>query len=90
MIDSLKTFPVDEDYINKVSESQRRSHETSLEQNRYWLSSLVSYAFREQDPRLILDYPKLIETLTPETIQETAGKYFNTENYIRVVLKPED
>ena len=90
VIDSLKTYPVEDDYISKVSESQRRSHETSLGQNRYWLSNLVSYAFREEDPRLMLDYPGLIESLTPETIQETASKYFDTENYIQVVLKPEE
>jgi zinc protease len=90
VIDSLKTFPVDEDYISKVTEAQRRSYETSLKRNRFWLSSLVSTAFRGQDPGLILEYPMLVDSLTADKVRDTARKYFNTGNYIQVVLMPED
>jgi len=88
VIDSLKTYPVGDEYINKVSESQRRSYETSLKRNRFWLSGLVSYSFRGQDPGLILEYPDLVDSLTSGIIQETARKYFSMHNYIQVVLKP--
>jgi len=88
VIDSLKQHPVDPSYITKVSETQKRSFETSIEQNRFWLSSLVRYAFLDQDPRLILQYPELINTLDAETIQNAAVKYFDTDHYVQVVLKP--
>jgi zinc protease len=90
VIDSLKTFPVDPDYITKVSETQRRSFETNLEQNGFWLSNLVTYAFRDQDPRIIMDYPALVDSLDPKTVRDAAVNYFNTDNYVQVILKPEE
>jgi zinc protease len=89
VIDSLKTYPVEDDYISKVSETQRRSFETSLMRNGFWLANLVNYTFRDLDPRMILDYPGLVDSLNSEIVQETARKYFDIENYVQVVLKPE-
>lgn len=89
VIDSLKTCPVESEYIIKVAEAQRRSYEVNLEQNGYWLSSLVNYAFRDHDPRLILEFPDLVETLDVEMIRETANRYFDSGNYIQIVLLPE-
>ena len=89
LIDSLQVYGPDTSYIDKVKETQRRSFETQLDQNRFWLSNLVAYVIREQDPALILDYPDLIETLTPAMVQDAAKTFFNKENYVQVVLKPE-
>jgi zinc protease len=89
VIDSLKVFGPDTSYVDKVKETQRRSFESQLEQNRFWLSNLVSYAMRGQDPAVILDYPDLIETLNPVIVQDAAKTFFNKENYVQVVLKPE-
>jgi zinc protease len=89
VIDSLKSYPVSQDYINKVTESQRRSFETNLKRNRFWLSNLVTYTFRDRDPSLMLEYPELVDSLNPGMIQDVARKHFDTANYIQVVLKPE-
>jgi zinc protease len=88
VIDSLKNFEVDSTYITKVSETQKRSYETSLKQNRFWLSNLVRYSFQGEDPQLILEYPALVETLNTGMIQDAAREYFNTENYVQVTLLP--
>lgn len=89
VIDSLKNYPVDPSYITKISETQKRSFETSLEQNRFWLSNLVRYAFMGQDPRLIMEYPELVNSLDTGMIRDAARRYFDTDNYIQVILKPE-
>ncbi len=89
VIDSVQVYGPDDSYIDKVKESQRRSFETQLERNRFWLSNLVSYAMREDDPVLILAYPDLIDTLDPGMVQDAAKSFFNMENYVQVVLKPE-
>ncbi|HEC41919.1 MAG TPA: insulinase family protein [Bacteroides sp.] len=88
VIDSLKTFQVEPMYITKVSETQKRSFETSIKRNRYWLSNLVQYSFQERNPELMLEYPDLVSTLDPEMVQDAARQYFNTENYVQVVLEP--
>ena len=84
----MKNFLVKQTYINKVRETQKRSFETSLKQNRFWLSTLVNYTFLDRDPELILEYPELINTLDPKIVQDAASKYFDVNNYVQVILKP--
>jgi zinc protease len=88
-IDSLKMKPLDPIYIQKVSETQRRTHEVSLKQNGFWLSNLSYYYSNNEDPQMILNYPKLVDGLTANNIQEAARKYFDMKNYIKAVLYPE-
>jgi zinc protease len=89
VIDSIKTFGPDDIYIKKVSETQLRSYEVSLKENTYWLRALQTYYFRKQDPGLILKYPELAGSLTPEDIKKAAVQYLNRKNYVEVVLLPE-
>jgi zinc protease len=88
-IDSLKTKPLDTLYIEKVSEIQRRSFETNLKRNGFWLANLQAYYTHNENPEMILNYPKLIDRLNAAAIREAIKKYFNTDNYIKVVLYPE-
>lgn len=89
VIDSMQVYGPDTSYIDKVKETQRRSFESQQERNRFWLSNLVSYAMRKDDPALILAYPDLIDSLDPEMIQDATRSFFNMDNYVQVVLKPE-
>ncbi len=88
-IDSLKTFGTAEKYLAKVKESQRRKRETDLKENGFWLNILRSYYEYQDDPKEILDYEKRVANLKLETIQQAAQRYFNKENYVKVVLLPE-
>jgi len=87
-IDSLKKYPPTEIYLHKVKETQLRKNETDLKQNRFWLRQLNAYYFTGLDPRVLLQYPKLVDQLNAGTIRATAEKYFNMKNYVRVVLFP--
>jgi zinc protease len=90
-IDSLLNFGLDQDYIDKVKETSLRSYETNLRENRYWLNQIEFAYFHNLDPaQIILDYPQMIKNLTREDIHEAAKKYFNTKNYVDVVLYPEN
>ncbi|TDI83477.1 MAG: insulinase family protein [Caldithrix sp.] len=89
-IDSLKTFGTTNKYLKKVKETQIRSRETDLQENGFWLRALRSVYYHESDPKNILTYDKLVESLTLADIKKAARKYFNTENYVEVVLYPED
>ncbi|UCD36642.1 MAG: insulinase family protein [Fidelibacterota bacterium] len=88
-IDSLNTTDLGDLYVTKVRESQYRSYETSLKENGFWLNQLHTRYFRGEDPRNILAYPELVETLTAEMIRQAAARHFNTDNYVQVVLMPE-
>jgi len=88
-IEALKIAGASEEYLNKVMETQRRSRETSLKQNEYWLSQLVAQYRRGADPREILTYEELIDRLDSTMVQEAAKMYCNANNYVQVSLYPE-
>ena len=89
-IDSLKTVGTTELYIDKVKEMRRRQREVDLKENSFWVGSLESLDFNGVDPRLLIQYPELVDSLKTEMVQQAAQKYFNMERYVRVVLYPED
>ena len=88
-IDSAKLKPFDHGYVEKVRETQRRGYEVNLKQNGFWLNNLRSYYIHHEDPEMILNYPKLVEHLNAAAIQNAVKKYFNMDNYVKVVLYPE-
>ena len=88
-IDSAKLKPFDPVYIEKVRETQRRGYEVNLKQNGFWLNNLRSYYINNEDPEMMLNYPKLVNNLTAGAIQAAVKKYFNMDNYVKVVLYPE-
>ena len=89
-IEALKASGPTDQEVADTREAMLRSFETDFEENRTWLNQLVfDYQRGEEPGASIRSYPASVETLTPETIQEVARKYFNMENYVRVTLMPE-
>ena len=89
VLDTLQKQGPAEAYIQKVSEMQKRSYEINLKENVFWLQSLNHAWYTGEDPLMILKYPELIETLTTRGIQEAANKYLDMNNFVQVVLLPE-
>jgi zinc protease len=88
-IDSLKNYPLDESYIVKVKETQRREWEVNLKENNFWVNRLWTFYLYKYDLEDFLEYGNRIDKLNSKIIQESVNKYFNMNNYIEVVLKPE-
>ncbi len=88
-IDSLKLKPFDTLTVEKVRETQRRAHEVRLKQNSFWINNLVAYYSNSEDPEMILNYPSLVENMNAGALQQAVRKYFNMENYVKVILFPE-
>ncbi len=89
-IDSLKVFGTTEKYLTKVKETQVRSRETDLKENRFWLNALRSHYYHQQDPLEILQFNSMVENLTLADIKNAGIWYFDTENYVKLVLYPEN
>jgi zinc protease len=68
-----------------------RSFETNLEQNGFWLGQLA--ATYEYDPEIgasrILGYEDAVNALRPDAVRAAAAQYLDLENYVQVVLMPE-
>jgi zinc protease len=86
----LQRNGADEKDLAKVRETQRRSRETNLKQNGYWLGQLAARYRMGTDPREILSYEQLIDTLDSKMVQEAARTYLPANNYVRVSLYPEE
>ena len=89
-IDSLQRFGTTEDYLNKIKEMDLRDYEVNLKQNGYWLGSLEFAEFHGEDPRLILNYPDEVNSLTLQDLQDAAKQYLRPDNVIKVTLYPEN
>jgi zinc protease len=87
-IDSVKANGVSDKDLQKIRETDLRERETSLRQNRYWLSLLASYDVNGWDPALILKYNDMVRKLNSADLQAAAKKYFDTSRYVVVQLLP--
>ena len=75
--------------VSKIQEIQIRELETSLKQNRYWLSSLSTVDALGWDPRRILARRERIDGITAEKLQETFARYYPDDNHTVIRLMPE-
>jgi zinc protease len=75
--------------IAKVKETQRRTRETSLRQNNFWLGQL-QVCYREGiDPRDLLTYGRLIDSLDGTMVRDAARRFLRNDNYVQASLFPE-
>jgi zinc protease len=74
------------DLTNRAKESARRSYETSIRENGFWLARLQSSKLLDRDPRLMLRRLERIDAITPAILQETFRKYFPMDRYTVVTL----
>ena len=87
-IERIRAEGPDAETVAKVRETQRRSKETSLRENRYWVGQLSSYERLGIDLREIPSY-EWIESWTAEQVQQAAIRYLRTDQYAKFVLLPE-
>jgi zinc protease len=88
-IERLKTEGPSADDVGKVKELERRDLETNAKQNSYWLGSMQTVHMYGWDPAGIARRSERTERLTPENIKAMFQKYFPTDRYTLVTLKPE-
>ncbi|MBN2508617.1 MAG: insulinase family protein [Spirochaetales bacterium] len=78
-----------QDLVDNQREQYRRSYETAVETNEYWLQ-FISEALREErslkDP---LDPEEYNRYVTPESVKDLLSKMYSRDEFIRVVLLPE-
>ncbi|MDE2926422.1 MAG: insulinase family protein [Acidobacteriota bacterium] len=88
-IEKLREHGVDDEILVKVREGQARSREVALKRNGFWLNGLAGHYRYGTDPRLILDYRPLVESVTSDRMRDTLRQYLNPERYVMGVLNPE-
>ena len=88
-VERLKKEGPSADDVQKVKELERRDLETNAKQNSYWLGSMQTVHLYGWDPAGIARRSERTERLTQENIKQMFQKYFPTDRYTLVTLKPE-
>jgi zinc protease len=88
-IERLKNVGPDAGELEKVKRNWVEGHRKALRENGYWISHLQTALTEGTDPASILTFEKQIEALTADDIKAAARRYFDTQNYVQVVLYPE-
>ena len=76
--------------VDKVTEILRREHEQNLKTNDYWLGILQLAYTNDLDPRVLLDFDARLDSITVDSLREMAAETLDPDNYVRVVLSPEE
>ncbi len=80
--------PVPED-LEKFKAEYKRTHETQIRDNGYWLSYLTFQYENGEEPLNVMNYSNRLESVTAKQVQDAAKKYLNGKNRIAFVLLPE-
>jgi zinc protease len=87
-----KEIPSDQD-MTKVKETQRQSRIKNLEENRFWSREIMNIHNNDDldfNSILLESLDEKINKLKPEDIKYAAGKFFNFQRYVELVMEPED
>jgi zinc protease len=91
-IETIRKEGVQESDLKKVKETRIQQRTKSLKENRWWMQDLMNNyqdGWNNFDYFQLAPYQELIESITPQEIQQTVTKYFNKDNFIKIVMKPE-
>ena len=88
-IDRIKAHGPEQADLDKVKRNWLQGYQKSMRENGYWLGRLQATLTDGVDPASILTFEQEIAKLTADDVQVAAGRYFNSGNYVQVVLNPE-
>lgn len=76
--------------LEKFVAEETRTTETQLKDNGFWLGYLSNQLQNDEDPKQVLTYLKNLKQLNPDALKAAANNYLSGNNYIRLVLLPEN
>jgi len=89
-IERIKKEGISDEDIQKIRETQTRNREENLKKNRYWLNQLRGYYVNSSDLDTFYEREELTKNVSSKNLQAAAKKYLKMDNYIKVVLMPEE
>ena len=75
--------------IQKFIAEEARSTQVQLKENVFWAGYLGSASQNGQNPDDILSHVNHLDQITVQSTKETANKYLNTNNLVKLILMPE-
>ena len=88
-IKSLQTKGPSEDNMAKVKETRRRTYETNIKRNNFWVQVLNDSYKHNESPLRVFDTEKRIEALKLSDVQNVAKTMIDLDKAVIVTVKPE-
>jgi zinc protease len=88
-IAAIRERGLDETYLQRVRETERRQLEVNLKENSYWLAALQFYYSEGFDPLGILREGELTGRVSADRLREVARATLDPDRYVLGVLNPE-
>jgi zinc protease len=88
-VNKIKAGGASVDDITKFKSEEQRQYELNLRNNNYWLSYLSSRLKNGENLDQLLGEKQRLDSVSVESTKATAQKYLNEDNYIRLVLLPQ-
>lgn len=88
-IEKIKQNGPEQKDLDKVKKSLLEKHTVNMKDNGYWTGVLQGIYFSQNDPKRVLDYNSIIESVSIADIQKVANIVFNNQNRINAILFPE-
>ena len=86
----LQTELIDESYVAKLSENYKRGMEKEVfKDNELWTNNIASCVLYDLPFESITDATTVPPLITAETMKDLANQYFDLDNYVLGILKPE-
>jgi len=89
-ISKMKTLGPPQINVDKWRAESIRTRESESQTNRWWLRYLNSQQSNNDDLYSLDTYQSDLQSITPERIKAAANTYLSGENYIQMVLLPEN
>ena len=77
------------DLTTRAKEGARRTFETAVKQNGYWLRRLATVHLMGQNPADIVRRTERIDAVTPAVVRDAIRRYFPMDRYTVVTLVPQ-
>jgi zinc protease len=89
IIKSVIAGAVTDDDMLKAKEQRKKTIETQLKTNNFWISQIESQDMYQYDPKLLTTYFTRLENVKKEDLINVAKKYLSNANVLKAVMNPE-
>lgn len=91
-IDYAKKIGAEDKDLVKIREARLQDRKKNLKENRWWMGDLIKTYRNGSNGFKLFDfkqYETIVNSITAKDIKKAANKYFNSKNFIKIVMTPE-
>jgi zinc protease len=88
-VNKMRTSGPSAENLQKFKAARKVGLQTGSTNNAFWLDYLTSQVMNKEPLTQFYDYDAALNGVTVKTAQQTAAKYIQDQNYVKLVLMPE-